>query len=348
MRCSIRRGIALGVLACSFGGTALAQTDVSTKAAAEGLFDQGREAMKKGDFAEACGLLERSQQIDPAVGTLLYLAECYEKSGRTASAWATFRDAAASARAVGQNDRARLAEDRADRLTPSLSKLTIEVGEITRSIPGLVVRRHGQTIPPAAWNVPVPLDPGKYRIEASAPGHLDFSETVEVGERAALARIAVPPLTASESTTEQRAALGATPGPVGFQGQGSSVAHGPSPVSSPERDDGKTQRIVAYALGGVGVVGVGLGSFFGVGAISKNDDAKEYCPSDNRCTDQAGLSLTDEASDAATISNVAFGLGLAALAGGVVLYLTAPDASSEKPALAATIGPSGVSLEGVF
>src|SRR5262249_38113298 len=65
-----------------------AQSSTSDKVAAEGLFDQGRAAMQRGDFAQACGLLERSQRIDPAVGTLLYLAECYEKSGRTASAWA--------------------------------------------------------------------------------------------------------------------------------------------------------------------------------------------------------------------------------------------------------------------
>ena len=61
------------------------------KAAAEGLFDQGRASMQEGDFAKACGLLERSQHIDPGVGTLLYLAECYEKSGRTASARSSAR-----------------------------------------------------------------------------------------------------------------------------------------------------------------------------------------------------------------------------------------------------------------
>ena len=58
----------------------------SDKAAAEALFDQGVRLMKQNNFAEACPKLEESDRIDPAVGTLLYLGECYERVGKTASA----------------------------------------------------------------------------------------------------------------------------------------------------------------------------------------------------------------------------------------------------------------------
>jgi hypothetical protein len=347
LRFWIRRTLALVSFSFgSYGGVALAQTDVSTKAAAEGLFDQGRDAMKKGDFATACGLLERSQQIDPAVGTLLYLAECYERAGRTASAWATFRDAAASARAVGQTDRARLAEERAERLTPQLSRLTIEVGDGTRAIAGLALRRQGQSVPPAAWNVPVPLDPGKYRIEASAPGYRDWSETVEVASGAVTARILVPMLTPSAADTGAPApAPVSNPLPVG-SAESSAVLD--ASTSAPSASGADPRRIAAYALAGVGVVGIGIGSFFGLRAIGKNDDAKAFCPRDNQCDDSRGITLTDEASDAATVSNVAFGLGIAALAGGVVLYLTAPEPGSDSPAIAARFSPTGASLRGSF
>src|SRR5215470_3965724 len=110
----------------SFGARAGAQS-TSDKAAAEALFDQGRAAMQDGDFGKACGLLERSQHIDPGVGTLLYLAECYEKSNRTASAWATFREAADAADRAKESVRARTGRDRAARLEPFLSRLTIQV-----------------------------------------------------------------------------------------------------------------------------------------------------------------------------------------------------------------------------
>src|SRR5262249_13171001 len=88
---------------------ALAQTSASDKAAAEALFDQGVRLMKQNSFADACPKLEESERIDPAVGTLLYLGECYERVGKTASAWATFREAASLASTSNQADRARVA-----------------------------------------------------------------------------------------------------------------------------------------------------------------------------------------------------------------------------------------------
>jgi hypothetical protein len=76
-------------------------------------------------------------------------------------------------------------------------------------------------------------------------------------------------------------------------------------------------------VGGVGIITVGFGGYFGLRAFAKNSDAKELC-SGEVCHDRRGVTLTDEARDAAAVSNVLFGLGLAAVAGGAVVYLTAP------------------------
>src|SRR5262245_38672975 len=114
---SFFRVSAAAIVVVTVGSRAGAQT-AADKAAAEALFDQGRAAMQEGDFGKACGLLERSQHIDPGVGTLLYLAECYEKSGRSASAWATFREAADAADRAKETGRARTGRDRAARLEP--------------------------------------------------------------------------------------------------------------------------------------------------------------------------------------------------------------------------------------
>src|SRR5690349_11629781 len=126
----------VGLLVVLPSAPARAEGGASDKASAEALFDDALRAMKEGKYAEACPKLENSQRIDPGVGTLLYLADCYEKIGRTASAWATFREAQSQAEASGQAKRAKAARERVDKLDPQLSYLTIEVAEGTRSLPG--------------------------------------------------------------------------------------------------------------------------------------------------------------------------------------------------------------------
>jgi serine/threonine-protein kinase len=95
------------------------------------------------------------------------------------------------------------------------------------------------------------------------------------------------------------------------------------------------------------VVGLGVGTFFGVKAIGKNSDAEKRCA--GASCDQGGLDLTKEAKDAALISNIAFGAGAALVAAGVVLYVMAPgggEAVALSPAFAP--GGGGLSLSGAF
>jgi hypothetical protein len=100
-------------------------------------------------------------------------------------------------------------------------------------------------------------------------------------------------------------------------------------------------------------VGVALGSVFGLQAKSKNDEAlqPQNCRTSSLCTPQ-GLSLTDDAKSAATISTIAFAAGGAALAAGVVLWLTAPSGGASRTGvrLAPAVGSGygGVALGGAW
>ncbi len=59
-------------------GLARAQSaGTNNRAAAEALFSEGRSLSAKGRYAEACPKFEASQQLDPGLGTMLNLAECY-------------------------------------------------------------------------------------------------------------------------------------------------------------------------------------------------------------------------------------------------------------------------------
>src|SRR5882757_7685464 len=107
--------VAALIVICGQSGTARAQS--ADKATAEVLFNQGRALLAEGKLAEACPKLAESLRLDTGIGTMLYLAECYERSGKTASAWAEFREAQATASKEG-DAREHIAKDRADLLEP--------------------------------------------------------------------------------------------------------------------------------------------------------------------------------------------------------------------------------------
>ena len=337
--------------AVSLPAVARAEASAGQKAAAESLFDDGLKAMKSAHFAEACPKLEESERIDPAIGTLLYLGECYEKTGRTASAWATFREAASAAAAQGETDRTRVATARADRLQPTLSKLTIRVVPETAQLSALRVTRDSTPLASALFGTAIPVDPGKYHVVASADGYQSFETDVEVAANGDNKSLEIPALKVSNTPPPAVAGVGATaPG----------VPPSVSPDSSPPRNSelaappahGNGLRTAAYVTGAIGVVGLGIGSFFGIRAISKNSDAESHCPRGNLCDDPQGESLTNDAKHAAVASNIAIGAGAAFVVGSVVLFLTSKP--SEPTAARVELHPlvsrdlAGIGLGGVF
>jgi hypothetical protein len=136
------------------------------------------------------------------------------------------------------------------------------------------------------------------------------------------------------------------------QGRRESVVLGPaaqSPVGSPETPSSSSrpgaQKILAVVAGAVGVVGVGLGSAFGLIALSKKNDAQNACP--DQCKDPSGVSQWSDAKSAGNVSTVAFVVGGVALAAGAVLWLTAPS-STPGPSAQVGVGPGVLQVAGVW
>jgi len=326
-----------------------AEASAGQKAAAESLFDDALKAMKSGHHAEACPKLEESERIDPGIGTLLYLGECYEKTGRTASAWATFRQAASSAQAQGETERARVAAARADRLQAGLSKLTIRVAPEAAQLSSLRVTRDNVALANTLFGVAIPVDPGKYHIVASADGYEPFEADLEILPNADSKSLDIPALKA-----EPRAAPVAGAVPAGGAASGGVGTTPPSHGNEPLRESTAPNglRTAAYVTGALGVVGLGVGSYFGVKAISKNSDAESHCPNSPRCNDAQGVSLTRDAQSAAVVANVAMSVGAAFVVAGVVLYLSSDH--REKPQARLELHPlvsrdlAGIGLGGAF
>jgi len=317
-----------------------AQSSTSDKALAESLFDRGLELMKLGKDEEACQTLERSQAVEPGGGTMLYLAECYEKLGRTASAWAMYREAASLAQEQGQAERAKKGATRAEHLQGSLSKLTL-VPPSNVTIPGLLITRNGNVVPAAALGVPVPVDPGEQKLTAAAPGYANWNLTVDLPANGARLVVDVPALTQLEV---------APPPPPIAQSEPTQAAPTlmPAPPTAAETNEPHStfHKPLAYVLGGVGIVTLGVGSYFGIRAISENGKADDACP-DGRCMGQ-GFEHDQSARSAATAANVLVAGGLTLVAAGVVIYLVRPHEDNVQVSLSTAPGSAQLKLQGSF
>ena len=338
----LRRFAALAPACCILlqAAAASAQND---KAAAEALFDQGVRLMKQNSFADACPKLEESERIDPAVGTLLYLGECYERVGKTASAWAAFREASSLATNSNQPDRARVAGNRAQELEPKLSRLSVELAPEVARIPGVVVKRGTQRIEPSLFGTPLPVDPGEYRIEVTAPGYETWTTPIKVEAGGASASVRVPGLVKGPDVAPTPTPATDTPAKPG------AGAPAPKPSAPPPQRGLTTGQTLGLVVGGVGVIGLGLGTYFGVRTISKNSDAERFCNADNRCN-QEGIDLTEKAKKDATTSNIAFAAGGALVAVGGIVFLSSGRSESERVTLVPLIGPgtAAASVSGRF
>jgi serine/threonine-protein kinase len=308
---------------------------VADAVAAEQLFNDARRLMDGKDFDAACPKLEASQHLDPGAGTLLNLARCYEGLGRTASAWATYRDAEGAAERSGRPDWSRIAREHAGALLPTLPRLSVVVPpEVVVS--GLVLEKGDRPIDRALWGSPVPTDPGSYVISARAPGHIPWSLRVDVGSKNANVVVTVPPLPVD--------AL-APPGPL---------ADARAPASAPrEQAPSSTQRTSGLIVGGVGLGAIAAGAIFGLIANGTYTSAiDDDCGGHANTCSRRGVDRIGTAHTEATVSTVLVAVGAVAAVTGAVVFLAAPSRQEHRPGVSVQVttspGSSSFDLRGWF
>jgi len=320
---AVRRALAVTAAALFAAGPARAADEAAPRA--DALFDEGVRLIKAGKFADACPKLEESKRLAAGLGVTLYLAACYEEIGKTASAYAQFVDAERAAHAR-RDDREKAAHEHAAALAPKLTKIVLRVPEASR-VGGLVVAADGAALSESQWGAEIPVDPGAHEIRATAAGRRPWRTSVEASGQGAVLRVDIPPLDEAD----------APPSPVSG---GAVVVVLPPPEPARGARDGRTQRIAGAAALGAGVAALAAGAFFGLRAKSKLDDsnAAGHCSPDDTC-DATGLALRSDGQKAATLSTIAVIGGAAAIAGGAVLFFTAPRAPGGEPRAALVVAP---------
>jgi hypothetical protein len=328
---------ALVTLTVALASAPLARAQGTSEAAATALFDEGRRLMGEHKFAEACPKLAESERLAPSGGTLLNLADCYEHTGQTASAWVAWKDVASRANAAGKADVEKRALTRAAALEPGLARLTIAV-DTGSDVSGLDVKRDGVAVGHTEFGLAIPVDPGPHVIEATAPKKKGFSVKVDVAAKQTDARATV-------ALEDDVSASTPTPPP-----ETTPALPPPAPPPSTEHEGGGTAvKTIGVVVGGVGVAGLVLGSVFALNAKSKNDEAlqPQNCRTSSLCT-QTGLNLTSDARTSAAESTIAFTVGGLLVAGGILMWIVAPSSVAKTgvrvvPLLSAST--AGVSID---
>ena len=145
--------------------------------------------MNAGKYAEGCPKLADSQRLDPALDTLMHLALCNEKLGKTATAWSEYVDAAAQAHKSNQGDREKFAQSHAQALESKLQKVIIEM---PRPPEGVSIKLDGAALPPGVLGTELPLDPGDRALEVTAPGKKPWKQAkLNLGPSAVTTRVQV-------------------------------------------------------------------------------------------------------------------------------------------------------------
>lgn len=315
----------------------------SDEAGARVLFFEARKLAAAGDYAAACPKFEDSFRLDPGIGTNFNLADCYEHTGRIASAWARFLDVAAATKAAGQVERERVARARAAALEPKLARLTIAV---EATAPGLSVVRDGIDVGAAAWRVAVPVDPGPHVIEASAPGRSAWKTTADVPVGPSAITVVVPELAEAPQAPAVAPAVStfpatAPPSALGEVGAGAQLSR-----------RGWSRPVLI--VGAIGAGALIAGTAFGIKFEMDNGEAQATCPASTNCTTAEVSSHASLVNSARTDLKIEVGGlvlgGASLLAAGFLWWRDARhDRTSPAPSAAVAalpFGPVGLALGG--
>lgn len=288
-------------------------------AAADTLFEEGRVALAAGDVALACQKFDTSRRLEPAIGTLLNLADCSAKLGRRRAAWVALREAL---RFMPENDERRAyAKEQLAALDAKLAHLVLRWEKASES-GGRVTVNDERIVAP--YDVPRVVEAGPIVVRVEREGVVrEYVGFVDEGATLSIAIPAEPAVTAAvgpaKESVPRAAPQSGTAWPAG--------------------------RVAGLTLGGVAAACLAAGTVVGIGALASNEEARDHCGGGLECPDAASRDVArqdaERASRGATISTVLLASG--AVVAATSLFLLFSSAGSKRPPLRSTRTP--LSLE---
>ncbi len=278
---------------------------------AQTLFDEGKKLMDAEKYEQGCPKLAESYKLQAFTGTLLNLATCYERWGKTATAWAQFRDALAASRREGNDKRAEYARAHIAALEPKISHLTVSV-KAGVDASAFSISIDGVSLGTAILGADLPIDPGKHVISVTQQGKKPWETDVEIGKENDRKAVEIPPLVDLPAPPKEQ------PKPL---------PRGPE-APAPNRTAG-------WVVGTIGVALIGSSLFTGIEASSKWNTRNDLCPND-LCR-PGGLDADKSARRWALATDVLLATGV--IATGVGAYLLLKPGSSSSSATSGSAAP---------
>ncbi|HYP76466.1 MAG TPA: hypothetical protein VER12_10940 [Polyangiaceae bacterium] len=348
-----------GVLQLSLLGVAHAEEDSATEiAAARTLAVDGLKLAQAGKCDEAIPKLERSEKLHHSAIVLSRLGECQVSQGKLVEGTEMLRKVLREPLPANPTPAASKAYERAqtvlDAAKPRIAGLTVSVtappgAELRLTVDGVVVAN-------TLVDSELPADPGDHLVEASAPGCLKATARVSL---ASADKKTVTLKLEADPNAPATAPLNSGPEakPV-LAAQAAPAVAASAPSAPPQAPRKAPSRAPAYVSWGVGLVGVGVGTAFGIMAMNAKHDLDGTCQS-NSCPPSSSGDV-DSAKQKGNISTIGFAVGGAGLVLGTILYFSIGSGSSEAHASAparsfaglqrgrAMIGPGSVQLAADF
>ena len=306
-------------------GVAPSAATPAQKEEAQARFLKGKDLFGKKQFDKALVEFNASHDIVASPNTRLYAARCLRESNQLVAAYAELTRTSAEAKELARDDpryakAAEAADDERHQLEAKLGFVQVTVAHPATTT---TVKVGGEELKSASD--PTPVAPGSTKVVVETPGHAPIEKSVDVaaGER---------------RTVEIDAAADGTQAPI------AETAPAPAPA-----EPKKNLRTMAYVAGGVGLVGLGMFTIFGLKANGTYSDLKSAC-NDGPCPPGHESDISAGKTQQ-TIANVGLVVGVLGAAAGVTLFvLSMPKKNAEPapPAAWVTVGPSSVALEGAF
>jgi PEGA domain len=320
----------LGLVLCAV--PAMAHAQPKQKAEAQRHYERGLSLVKAHTYGEAIAEFNQAYDLGQDFAVLYDIGQAYVAIDQPVFAVDAMR------KYLEQGGK-RIAQSKRNVVEAEISKQESRIATIVvhASVAGAALRVDGADMGKAPATNDIRVSAGAHLIGVSADGYRSWEKRLELlgGEH----KTVEASLELDQPTAARTSAMPVAAVPSPGAESSAVVATAPRPLSM--------ERKLAYALGGVSVLALTLGSVYGARAISKRHDSDNFCPQ-NQCS-QAGVDLNNQAQSAARISDITLGVGLVSAAAAVYLWLRpahseAPSASAQGPRLLATIGPEHAGL----